>query len=192
MALWDAFRSYSEPFSLTDAYEDGAACGPFTPWFVPGHSATDTLLVNEAEGYTFVGDHILETFNPNPLLRRPSRGQPRVKTLVQYQQSLKRSRGMDLGLCLPGHGKPIPDHRKVIDGLLAQHERRNGRILRMIGEEGVTPFAVVQRLFPRLETQHLYLGLSVAIGHLELLEERELLVASEGEPGVLRYFLTDS
>ncbi|MCC6145079.1 MAG: hypothetical protein IT368_14835 [Candidatus Hydrogenedentes bacterium] len=166
-------------------------CGPFRTFFVPGHSATDTLLVNETDGYTIVGDHILETINPNPLLRPPRQaGAPRDKSLVQYQASLRRSRALDLGHCYPGHGPRFDDHRKVIDGLIHQHDRRNRKVLNLLGADSSTVYAMSRALYPDLPVQHLYLALSVAAGHLELLEQ-DGAVRVERRDGVLAYAAAD-
>jgi len=175
MRLWDSYSEFTEPFTLTHPFTDAGKAGPFTTHFVPGHSATDTVLVHESAGYSLVGDHLLQLFNPNPLLRRPAPGQARPRALMEFRDSLERSHALTLGICYPGHGAPFPDHRRVIEGIQRQHERKNARILAMAQEGDITPHAVVGRLFPRLEVQHLYLGLSVAVGHLELLEAEGLL-----------------
>jgi glyoxylase-like metal-dependent hydrolase (beta-lactamase superfamily II) len=187
MKLWDSFKSYTEKFVPSGAFSHGGTTSPFRTWFVPGHSATDTLLVNEAEGYSVVGDHILQTFNPNPLMRRPLPGRPREHSLVQYRKSLAFSRQLDLGRCHPGHGKPFEDAVAVIDGITQQHERRNRRLLEQMTPEGMTPFRASQILYPRLQMENLYLALSIATGQLELLEHEGRAVSAI-EAGVVRYF----
>jgi len=190
MALWERFKTFTEPAEVDRTVEHGGTLGPFTVHFVPGHSSTDTLFVNEAEGYTLAGDHILEDFNPNPLIRRPIGDEPRVPALVEYQASLTHSRRLPLGTCLPGHGAIIRDPFQVIDGILSQHERKNRRILDNIGPEGFSPFELAQVFYPGQKLEHLYLGLSVATGHLEVLEARGLM-RSELQAGVIRYFKLD-
>lgn len=178
MLLWSVFKQFTSPYSIDHAFEDGGFAGPFRTWFVPGHSATDTLLVDEERGYTIAGDHILEIFNPNPLIRRPEPGEPRPKTLLEFRASLFRSRALELGLCIPGHGAPFDDHRRVIDGILQQHEKRCAKILDWLPASGATPYEVACMLYPDSQMRHLYLALSVAIGQLELLEERGEVEAS--------------
>lgn len=187
MALWDRFKDFSEPALLDHPISEDAPLGPFRVYFVPGHSSTDTLFVNEEDGYTIAGDHLLEDFNPNPLLRRPEPGQPRARALVEYQASLHRARELPLGTCLPGHGELIDDHVRVIDGILAQHERKNRRILQMCGAAGITAYEVAMALYPGLKLQHLYLALSVAAGQLEVLETRGQ-VRAEPDGVLVRYF----
>jgi len=191
MTLWRAFRSFMTDFGVDHAFVDGETAGPFRTYFVPGHSATDTLLVNETDGYTIVADHILEVANPNPLIRRPKTGEPRAKALVEYTASLAKSRALALGRCFPGHGDDFPDAVPVIDKLTAKHDERNARILARIAADGPqTPHAIARDLYPKLGVPHLSLALSVAIGHLELLEDRGALVSERNDVGVLRYSVT--
>lgn len=185
-SLYDRFRSYAQPYSLTHTLQDEGKALDHNVFFVPGHSASDTLFVNQDAGYTFVGDHLLKVTNPNPLLRRPRGESERAKSLVEFQTSLARSRDLDLGVCLPGHGPPFTNHREVIDVLLAKHDRRSNQILSLVREGLTTPYAVSQRLFPDLPNQNLHLGLSIAVGHMEVLETSGTL-RSFTENGIL-YF----
>ena len=187
MRLLSVFRTFSEPYHVDHVFPDEARVGPFTIYHVPGHSVTDTLLINESDGYTIVGDHILETINPNPLIHRPEKpGLPRPKSLVTYQRSLHRTRELDLGRCLPGHGQPFDDHRRIVDGILAKHDRRAGRVRKHLRPEGTTPYTLATEMYRDLGPENLYLILSVAVGHLEVLEEAGEAV-SEHRNGVLHY-----
>lgn len=193
IARWAEFRKLTEPYHIDVPYEDGMALDPFTICFVPGHSVSDTLVINRADGYAIVGDHILEFINPNPLIHRPNRpGEPRMKSLVTYQQSLRRSASLDLGVCFPGHGAPFDDHRRIVQGILSRHDRRERRILGwMKTTEAVTPYILAQHLYPDIPIDQLYLVLSVALGHLEVMEE-EGLAHSARENGILHYALTEA
>lgn len=186
MQLWNSFRDLLDPFTINHTIEDGGQVGPFNAYYVPGHSATDTLLVNTVDGYTIAGDHILETFNPNPLLRRPRPGEPRVKALVEYRASLLRSQSLELGRCFPGHGDAFDDPDRVIKGILDIHDERSAKILEIITPDGMTPFELIKVFFPTIPVKHLYLGLSVAVGQLELLEVEGKLRAEH--VGGVQYF----
>ncbi|MFP4502015.1 MAG: MBL fold metallo-hydrolase [Candidatus Hydrogenedentota bacterium] len=184
---WKSFRRFSAPYHIDHLFNDEGRAGPFTTYFAPGHSVTDTLLVNHAEGYSIVGDHILEAINPNPLIHRPKQaGGLRPKSLVTYQHSLRRSRALELGVCFPGHGAPFADHRAVIDRLCGTHERRNRRVLKLVPAAGMTPYALAKAMYPGMSPENLYLILSVAVGHMEVLEERGTLCV-EYRGGVLHY-----
>jgi len=186
MALWAAFKEFTEPVHTDYVYEEGGMAGPYRTYFVPGHSATDTLLVHETQGYTVAGDHLLQIFNPNPLIRRPEPGQPRVRSLVEFRDSLLKSRSLELGRIIPGHGEPFADHRAVADGLLEQLEKRSVKLLNLLPDAGLTPYETAKCLYPDVAVPNLYLALSVAIGQLELLESQGRLRA-EHRDGIL-YF----
>ncbi len=185
-SLYDRFRAFSEPFELNHAIPDNGDVLGHRVLYVPGHSPSDTLLVNESRGYTFTGDHILTTTNPNPLLRRPGPGVPRDKALVEYRESLQRARRTPLGLCLPGHGPPIADGHAAIDEILSKQDVRTQQIRELVAKGARTPYEVSRKLFPRLPTPQLHLGLSIAVGHLELLEQMGE-VAGYLDGGILRF-----
>ncbi len=187
LQLWGRFRQFSMAYKVDRHFDDGVPVGPFTPYFVPGHSATDTLLSNHGAGFSITGDHILESINPNPLLRRATGGKPRPRSLVEYQTSLKRSRELPLGRCYPSHGAPFDDHVPVVDGVLAQQARREKRVLERLPRQGCTPYELSHMLYPRQTLENFYLCLSVATGHLELLEEKGLARSGACE-GALVYY----
>lgn len=183
-SLYERFRTYSEPFAIDHAIEDGEQVFGLTAYHVPGHSPSDTLLVDESTKLTFTGDHILAKTNPNPLMRQAKPGQPRGKSLVEYQRSLHRTRGLDLGLCCPGHGAPFRNHVAVVDRILARQAKRSRQILRLVRNGEPTPYGVARRLFPDLPIQHIHQGLSIAVGHMELMEEEGIVTLTK-EDGVL-------
>lgn len=187
LQLWGRFRDFAAPYRVDRHFEDGALVGAFTPYFVPGHSATDTLLANHGSGYSITGDHILEGINPNPLLRRATSGKPRPRSLVEYQASLRRSRVLPLGRCYPSHGAVIHDPVPVIDRLLAYQDKRERRVLEQMPRQGCTPYELSLRLYPKQTLQNFYLCLSVAAGHLELLEEKGLAFVGVRAGAVVYY-----
>ncbi|MCP4641623.1 MAG: MBL fold metallo-hydrolase [bacterium] len=185
------FRTYGSNLDFTHPVHDGDIVEGFSVYHVPGHSPSDTLFVDETSRVAFSGDHILEAINPNPLLRRPRDGGPRPKSLPEYRASLRRTRALNLDICYPGHGDPIRDAKGVVDRLLAQQDRRSERVRTLLVDGMATPYEVCRGLYPDLAHELVYLGLSVAIGHLEILEEEGMAVAHLDQ-GVLRYQLTDA
>lgn len=181
-----SYRHYGAQAVIGHDVDDGEEVLGYHAYHAPGHSPSDVLFVNAAGGYAFTGDHILERMSPNPLIRRPPPGRPRPKSLVELQQSLKRTRELELGWCFPGHGEPFRDYRGIVDSLLERHEQRSAKVLSYLREAPLSAYEVAQRLFPGLAPQHLYLGLSVAMGHLELLETNGLAVV-EHRDGVAVY-----
>ncbi len=185
-------RPLQKPFvhrvdRLDRTLPDGTHLDGFRVVHVPGHSPTDTLFVHETDGFSITGDHILEHITPNPIMRRPPPGQDRIKSLVQYEESLVRCRAVELGWCFPGHGKPFADHRHVVDRILSRHQDRNRRILAWPPGTGATPYETARHLYPRMGVEVLFFCVSVALGQLELLESQGMLTSS-AEEGVLRYF----
>ncbi len=168
---WNSYREYTDEVQLDYALEQNSTLLGFTTHHLPGHSPSDLVFVHEALGFSITGDHLLPDISPNPLMRKPLPGQPKVKSLVEYRESLRRCRSLDLGHCFPGHGESFHGHQAIIDSLLRRHDRRTEHVLTLLHERPRTPYELSQLLFPRLETAYLYLGLSAAIGHLEVLEE---------------------
>ena len=167
--------------------EDESHCAGFTAYHVPGHSATDTLLVDAASGIAFTGDHILKSIHPNPMIRRPKPGHPRAKSLLEYHQSLLHTRSLDLSVCFTGHGQPLEDHRAAIDTNLARQERKVADIIAILAEGVINPYQLARRLFPKTRPEYLYPALSVAVGYLEMIESRGA-ARSEHRDGVLWFF----
>jgi glyoxylase-like metal-dependent hydrolase (beta-lactamase superfamily II) len=187
--VWEArsgYASLADQVEIQHAVRDGESAAGFTVHYVPGHSATDVLYYDPRRRIVFSGDHLLRGVSPNPLIRKPREAETRPKSLVEYQQSLRRTYDLDIDLCYPGHGEPFPNHRLVINGLLERHERRTRNTLALLGSHVLTPYQLMRLLFPKIDVRMAHLGLSVAIGHLEVLEERNEVVAEERD-GVLYY-----
>jgi len=184
------FRALAEPVTIRHALADGEVVAGFTAYYVPGHSAGDILYLDPTQRLAFTGDHVLRGISPNPLVRVPRPGQPRAKSLVEYQRSLHRTRALDIETCYPGHGGPFGDHRRVIDNLLERQERRTAEVRGLLAPGPLTPYELMNILFPGIGMNVLHLGLSEAIGHLEVLEERGEVIRGERD-GVACYALSN-
>ena len=173
MQFRSVFNVLGDTFKIDHALADGETAGGLEAHYVPGHSASDTLFYCPSRRAAFTGDHVLKGISPNPLLRRASRdSMTRARSLVEYQRSLRFTRSLDIDTCYPGHGSPFGEHRAVIDGLLERHERRTRDVRRLLAEKPMTPYEIVMRIFPRITSHSLHFALSVAIGHLDVLDER--------------------
>ena len=188
LAEREGLEAFAPQAVLQHVIEDGESVAGFTAYHVPGHSASDTVFYHPEWRIAFTGDHVLPNVTPNPLLRRKGPGQPRAKSLVEYERSLQRTRSLDIETCYPGHGPSFGDHRKVIDHLLTRHERRTSVVRSALEQGRLTPYQVAMILFPRISYKVLHLGLSVAIGHLDVLDDQGI-AAQEEENGVVRYGL---
>lgn len=178
------FREYAADAAVDQGLEDGQSVGPYTVYHIPGHSANDLLYVDHAWRIAFTGDHVLPSVTPNSLLPRPGPGESRPKGLVQYCDSLRKTRSLDLDTCFPGHGGPITDHRAIIDSLFKRMDSRNRRVLTILGSQPHSVYEVARGLFPGADAAQMHLQLTAAAGHLDLLEE-EGRVASGHRDGVL-------
>lgn len=146
----------------------------------PGHSVTDTLLIDHEHGVVLGGDHLLGQVSSNPLLacppemldpRRPQRPTPddRVPSLRTYIENLERTARMDPAVVLGGHGPPVTDARALVADRLRMHDRRKRKILGLLGVDGSTAFAVAQRMWGDVAWKQPLLCVSEVLGHLDLL-----------------------
>ena len=110
---------------------------------------------------------------------------------MQYLDSLAATREMDVDLVLPGHGDPFTGHRELIDGRLALHRRRAGKIHRLLEERPRSAYEIAQELWGNIAVTQAFLTLSEVLGHLDLLvnegrvreTDREGVTVFEAAPG---------
>jgi glyoxylase-like metal-dependent hydrolase (beta-lactamase superfamily II) len=150
---------------------------------MPGHTPGLICLHERRHRLFFSADHLLERVSPNPILELPPDGEAGpYRPLVSYLDSVSRLRSLDVDLVLPGHGPPFGDHRRVIDGLLDFHERRQARIREALASGSLTAFEVTRALFPSAGPRDLFLVVSEAIANLEVMEVRgEVVRALRGD-----------
>lgn len=143
---------------------------------VPGHSQADILLWNPESGETFAGDHLIKTFSVNAFIEPPNPGETaRPKPLLQYRHSLEKVSRLPLTIIYPGHGEVFSDHISLIKTRLLEQEKRCEQIIRILRSGEKTIFAICSEMYPRLQGRTVFLGLSQIQGHLDLLEERQLV-----------------
>jgi len=142
-----------------------------------GHSPTDTILHDEAEGLLVGGDHLLEKISSNPVAHVPidatdpvaaARDLEGPGALRRYLASMRASAAMDVSLVLPGHGEPFADHAGLVTRRERMHRRRAEKILREAAEP-VTATDIARTLWRRVPVAQQYLALSEVLGHLDLL-----------------------
>lgn len=189
-ARQETFRPYGAKVVTGKPVEDGDTVAGWSAYHVPGHSPSDTLFLDPRGGLCFLGDHVLRRISPNPLLRKPLPGQKRVRSLVEYQESIRRTRELPIHIGCPGHGTPFDNIPATIDRILARQAQRTADVKRLLEAGPQTPYQISQTLFPDLSPDGLVLGLSVSVGHLEVLEDQGL-AAAEPVKGVLTYRLAD-
>lgn len=148
---------------------------------VDGHAPGELLFSYETAGEyrAVVGDHVLGDVTPNPLLRPPmDREDDRPRVLPRYNASLATLQERPFDQLLPGHGGLVDDPQGRIGEILAAHEDRTANVLELI--DGPTSArAVMDGLFDDLPVIDYFPAMSEAIGHLDVLEERGEVRATE-------------
>jgi glyoxylase-like metal-dependent hydrolase (beta-lactamase superfamily II) len=172
-----SFWKYGESAAVDLDLEDGGTveAGGRT-WRVarrPGHSPTDTVLVDESEGVALTGDHLLGRISSNPVIHRPLSGsmlpEERDHTLELYLHSLRRTRELGLSEILPGHGSPNADPSALVDLRLRQHAERKETIAGLIAKGRHTVDTIAEQLWGEVERSQIYLAVSEVVGHTDLL-----------------------
>ncbi|WP_435154394.1 MBL fold metallo-hydrolase [Haladaptatus sp. DFWS20] len=155
---------------------------------VQGHSAGETIFTFETEGESkaIVGDHVLADITPNPFLQPPTEdGDSRPRVLPAFNRSLSRLREREFDRILPGHREEITAATRRIDEILDAHEARTENVLGLV-DRPTTAFDVMCSLFEDLPATEYFSGMSEAVGHLDVLEERGKVTQHE-QGGVVVY-----
>jgi glyoxylase-like metal-dependent hydrolase (beta-lactamase superfamily II) len=178
-----AFRAWGSQADVTRVVSEGEqlefAGRSLEVHFRPGHSPTDTVFLDAERRLLIGGDHLLAHISSNPLISRP-RGR---RALVEYMESLARTREMDIGLVLPGHGDPIVDHRGLIDDRLRLHRRRADKIHRLIAERPRSAYEVAQAMWGNIAVTQAFLTLSEVLGHTDILIRDGRVAEEEDDAG---------
>ena len=171
----NAFRAWGAPVTVTRTLADGDTLElrdrALRVHHRPGHSPSDTVLVDESRKLALGGDHLLKHISSNPLIARPLDGSTgeRPQALVTYLDSMARTREMDLDLVLSGHGDPITDHRTLIDERTRLHARRADKLHGLIAARPQTAHELAHAMWGNVAVTQAYLTLSEVLGHTDLL-----------------------
>jgi glyoxylase-like metal-dependent hydrolase (beta-lactamase superfamily II) len=153
---------------------------------LPGHTPGLVCLWASQPRVLFSDDHLLERVSPNPLLDLEGQPEPTHKALLAYLISARRVRDLPAELIAPGHAEPFSGHQAVIDRLVAFYQKRQLRILDLLGGGPRTPAELAPMVFPHAREHQLYLTLSEVMGNLEVLEAEGRVARSERE-GRIRF-----
>ncbi|KUO71545.1 MAG: hypothetical protein APF81_11260 [Desulfosporosinus sp. BRH_c37] len=139
----------------------------------PGHAVGHLCYFEESKGLLFSGDTMLGNITPNPVIE-PISIEPYIRGqgLVDYIESLKKLRNLNINLILPGHGKPMSDIEMHFNRIANHHQERKKQIAEIIlNERKITPYGIVCRLWPKLNKPvDRYLGISEVLGYIDLLK----------------------
>ncbi len=148
----------------------------------PGHSPGLICFYWPEKKILFTGDHLLKEITPNPILNIPENRPPfHYPSLKEYINSLRKIGELDIALLLPGHGEEIHDMKGLIRNIFAHHDLRMGHVLDFLSQSDKTPFEIAMDLFPGVPPFDVFLGISEALGHLEILREKGRVRVKEKE-----------
>ena len=186
-----AFRAWGARADVTRVLRDGdvveLASRRLSVHFRPGHSPTDTVFYDADARVLLAADHLLAHISSNPLATAPDEeGAPRPQALVTYLESLAKTREMDIGEVLPGHGDPITDHRDLIDDRLRLHRRRADKIHKLVSTKPRSAYELAQALWGNVAVTQAFLTLSEVLGHTDILLN-EGRVREVEDDGVVRF-----
>jgi glyoxylase-like metal-dependent hydrolase (beta-lactamase superfamily II) len=175
--FWDYIRDTSEPYRTDMRLSDGdvirAGGRDLRILARPGHSTTDTLLLDEQGAVAFVGDHLLAGISSNAEVvpvAEPTGSRPRAR--IEYLNNLKRTASMPLDRLLTGHGDPVADHAGLVGRRLAEHRRRCRRITSVLEDGPASAYGIARHLWSeRTVTEQPPLVVWEVLGHLDLLLE---------------------
>ncbi|MHB9286709.1 MBL fold metallo-hydrolase [Halobacteriales archaeon Cl-PHB] len=142
---------------------------------VQGHAEGELLFAYEhgGERIGLVGDNVLPGITPNPFLQPPHEpGEERPRVLPAFNRSLERLAEEPFDRFLPGHRDVIEDPQGRIAEIRAAHEDRTDDV-RALVDGPTTALDVMEALFGDLPVTEQFSGISEAVGHLDVLEERD-------------------
>ena len=183
--LPDAYLTYAPDVDADRRVEAGDEIpledGSLTVDEVAGHAVGELVFAFEeaGESVAIVGDQVLPKITPNPLLQPPAEpGADRPRVLPAYNDSLDRLKEAGYDRFLPGHSGEIDDPAGRIAEIRAAHEERTANVRDLV-DGPTSPTEVMTGLFDELPATEQFAGMSEAVGHLDVLEERGQVVREE-------------
>ena len=171
-----------EAFFLNDGDAISFKSMTWKTLLLPGHSPGLICFHWPEKKILFTGDHLLKEITPNPVLNVPEYRLPfRYPSLKDYLTSLEEVEKLDISLLLPGHGEEVHDMKGLIQKIFAHHKERMERILLSLSHGEKTTFEVAMDLFPGVPPFEIFLGISEAVGHLDIMKEKGIVLLKEKE-----------
>ncbi|WP_096199709.1 MBL fold metallo-hydrolase [Bacillus sp. FJAT-45350] len=141
---------------------------------LPGHAPDQIGFYDKKRKWLFGGDHLIQHISSNALVEPTATGE-RNRSIVQYIDSLHRCSKLHMDTVFSGHGLIINEPIVLIDKRLAGIERKSARILELIINGLHTGSEIAQTLYQAVYEKQFALVMSEVIGHLDLLEYREMI-----------------
>lgn len=140
----------------------------------PGHAQSHLIFIDEKSRESIGGDLLLERTSSNPLIEPPvDLSMERPKSLLQYNESLKKLRDLNVAKIYTGHGGEVVDIVNLVNDRLERQKQRAMKVYDMLVQPQ-TNFEVTTQLFERIYQQQLGLTLSETLGQLDYLVDENL------------------
>jgi glyoxylase-like metal-dependent hydrolase (beta-lactamase superfamily II) len=181
--LIEAVRGVGTDRVLADG--DVVRAGPLelTVRHRPGHSPTDTLLLDAERDLAFVGDHLFRAAPLTPVLGAMLA--PEARPAAVYLRALQETAAHDGLLALPGHGPALPDPAGLIRDRHGALDRRTGRVRDALGPEPASTWELGVRVWRGVPSQaHGLTRLAALLASLELLEDAGAATRAGGPDAV--------
>ena len=154
----------------------------------PGHAQSHIVLWDEQNKTMIGGDLVLEKVSSNPLIEPPlDPAQGRQRSLLQYNESLKRILTLPVDVIYTGHGNEVRNAHELIESRLVKQHERAMKVRAMMDDGTRTIFELTRELFPAVYEKELGLTLSETIGQTDYLVDEGLARETRDEGGVLHY-----
>ena len=111
--------------------------------WTPGHAPGHCVLYFPDERVMIVGDHLLPKITPHVGFAPGSAGNP----LGDFMASQEKVQRFDVGLVLPAHGGPFPDHRHRANQIIQHHKVRLQDILDIVRRDSHHGYDIARRAF---------------------------------------------
>lgn len=153
-----------------------------------GHAQSHLAFFNERDGEMIGGDLLLGKISSNPLIEPPlDPEEDRPRSLLLYNDSMRRVADLPVTLIHPGHGEEVRDIRKLVTKRIGQQRERAHAVLDMLIDGPKTIYELTKRLFPHAYERELGLTLSETIGQTDWLVAEGLATETRDGDGVLHY-----
>ncbi len=146
-----------------------------------GHAQSHLIFIDEKTQACIGGDLLLQKVSSNPLVEPPQNlTGDRPKSLLQYNESLRRLRTLNPAIIYPGHGEEIHHVSDLVTERLERQQERASKILQLI-EQPITVQQLTKQFYGKVYHQQPGLTLSEIVGQVDYLEHIEAVQIEEHE-----------
>lgn len=153
-----------------------------------GHAQSHLAFWHKEKKAMIGGDLLIAKISSNPLIEPPLNPKvKRAKSLLQYNESLKKLLTLPIDILYSGHGEEITNVHELVNARLEKQHLRAMRVLDMLEERPKTIFELNVEIFPAHYERELGLTLSQTIGQTDYLLDNDLITEEKDENGVYWY-----